>query len=95
MVGLSDIPVVGKALDRISDVAVDTVFRGFRYVFCYKDLVYVLNCEIEKLNIQEDSMSRKAVAERANGKIIDHRVLKWQKDAEEIQESAKKKFGKK
>ncbi|KAK1368049.1 NB-ARC domain-containing protein [Heracleum sosnowskyi] len=90
MVGLSDIPFVGKALDRISDVAVDAVFRGFRYMFCYKDGINVLNLEIERLKIQEDSMSRKVIAERGNGKNIDLRVLKWQNDAEEIQETAKK-----
>ncbi|KAL1834474.1 hypothetical protein ACET3Z_004125 [Daucus carota] len=92
MVGLSDIPFVGKALDRVSDVAVDAVFRGFRYMFCYKDGINDLNTEIEKLGIQMDNMSRKATAEKANGKKIDHRVLKWQKDVEDIQERAKTSF---
>lgn len=90
MVGLSDIPFLGKALDRISDVAVDALFHGFRYMCCYKDRVKVLNSEIEKINIQENIMSRKASVERANGKKIDDHVVKWQKDVEEIRESAKK-----
>lgn len=58
-------------------------------MFCYKELVNVLNSEIEKVNIQEDRISRKVVAERANGKTIEDHILKWQKEVEEIQESSK------
>ncbi|KAL1830762.1 hypothetical protein ACET3Z_000413 [Daucus carota] len=88
MVGLSDIPCVGKLVDRISDVAVDAIFRGFRYMFCYKDLVKTLDCQVEKASNEEDRVSTKVAAERANGKIIKDRVFKWQKEAEEIKESA-------
>ncbi|KAL1830765.1 hypothetical protein ACET3Z_000416 [Daucus carota] len=88
MVGLSDIPFVGKLVDRISDAAVDTIFRGFRYMFCYKDLVKTLDSQVEKANTEEERVSTKVAAERANGKIIEDRVFKWQKEAEEIKESA-------
>lgn len=94
MVGLSDIPCVGKTLYRISDATVESLFCGFHYMFCYKELVNVLNSEIEKVNIQEDMMSRKVVAERANGKTIKDHVLKWQKEVKEIQESSKEFGGK-
>ncbi|XP_017230293.2 disease resistance protein At4g27190-like [Daucus carota subsp. sativus] len=88
MVGLSDIPFVGKLVDRISDAAVDTIFRGFRYMFCYKDLVKTLDSQVEKANTEEERVSTKVAAERANGKIMEDRVFKWQKEAEEIKESA-------
>ncbi|KAK1392302.1 NB-ARC domain-containing protein [Heracleum sosnowskyi] len=87
MVGLADIPIVGKLVERISDKAVDAVFRGFRYVFRYRSLVNQLNTETEKLDTEKEKMSRKVMEEEANGKIIELHVLKWQKDVEEIQKS--------
>lgn len=89
MVSLSDIPCVGKVVDRMSDATVDAFFRGLRYLFCYKELVNVLNSEIENVNIQEDRVSQKSAEERANGKIIEDHVLKWQMEVKEMQESAK------
>lgn len=94
MVGLSDIPCLGKTLDRISDATVESLFCGLHYMFCYKEIVNVLNSEIEKVNIQEDRISRNVVAERANGKTIEDHVLKWQKEVKEIQESSKEFGGK-
>ncbi|KAL1830758.1 hypothetical protein ACET3Z_000409 [Daucus carota] len=88
MVGLADIPIVGKVVDRISDAAVDAIFRGFRYMFCYKDLVKTLNSQVEKANTEEKRVSTKVAAEKANGKIIEKNVLDWQKEAGEIKESA-------
>ncbi|XP_074380648.1 disease resistance protein At4g27190-like [Apium graveolens] len=76
-------------MDRISDATVDVLFRGFRYMFCYKDLANVLDSEIGKLDIEDDRVSRKVVSEKANGKTIEDHVLKWQKEVEEIQESVK------
>ncbi|XP_017243370.1 probable disease resistance protein At4g27220 [Daucus carota subsp. sativus] len=90
MVGLADIPIVGKLVDRISDAAVDTIFRGFRYMFFYKHLVKTLDSQVEKANTEEERVSRKVAAERANGKLIEPHVDKWQKEAEEIKESAEK-----
>ena len=90
MVGLSDIPCVGKLVDRISDAAVDAIFRGFRYMFRYKDLVKTLDSQVEKANTKEERVSTKVAAERANGKLIEPHVDKWQKEAEEIKESAHK-----
>ncbi|KAL1825678.1 hypothetical protein ACET3Z_012456 [Daucus carota] len=87
MVGVSDIPCVGKVVDRISDATVNALFRGLRYMFCYKALVDDLNSEIKKVNIEEVRVSRKAAAERGNGKIIYDEVLEWQKEVKEIQES--------
>ncbi|WOG94555.1 hypothetical protein DCAR_0313851 [Daucus carota subsp. sativus] len=87
MVGVSDIPCVGKVVDRISDATVNALFRGLRYMFCYKALVDELNSEISKVNIEEVRVSRKAAAERDNGKIIYDHVLEWQKEVKEIQES--------
>ncbi|KAL1830760.1 hypothetical protein ACET3Z_000411 [Daucus carota] len=66
MVGLADIPCVGKVVDRISDAAVDALFRGFRYMFCYKDLVKTLDSQVENANTEEERVSRKVTAERAN-----------------------------
>lgn len=94
MVDLSDIPCVGKFVDRISDATVDPMFRGFRYLFCSNDLANVLNSEIKKVHIQKGRLSRKAVAERADGKTFEDHVLKWQKEVDEIQESAKEFSGK-
>ncbi|XP_074377101.1 disease resistance protein At4g27190-like [Apium graveolens] len=65
MVGLFDIPCLGKVVDRLSDGMVDLLFRGFNYMFCYKDHVNVLNSEIEKVKIEEVRVSRKAVAATA------------------------------
>uniref|UniRef100_A0A175YG88 NB-ARC domain-containing protein n=1 Tax=Daucus carota subsp. sativus TaxID=79200 RepID=A0A175YG88_DAUCS len=90
MVGLSDIPSVGKLVDRISNAAVDAIFRGFRYMFCYKDLVKTLDSQVEKANTEEERVSTKVAAERANGELIKPHVDKWQKEAEEIKESAHK-----
>ncbi|XP_063946788.1 disease resistance protein At4g27190 isoform X2 [Daucus carota subsp. sativus] len=87
MVGLADIPFVGKFVERISDNTVDAVFRGLRYLFCYKALVDELSSETEKLNIEKDKMSRKVNEEKDNGKIIEDYVLKWQNSVEEIQKS--------
>ncbi|XP_074356442.1 uncharacterized protein LOC141696159 [Apium graveolens] len=89
MVSLSDIPCVGKVVDRISDATVDAFFRGLRYLFCYKELIDVLNSEIENVNIQEYRVSQKCAEERANGKIIEDHVFKWQTEVKEMQESAK------
>ncbi|KAL1830768.1 hypothetical protein ACET3Z_000419 [Daucus carota] len=90
MVGLADIPIVGKLVDRISDAAVETIFRGFRYMFFYKNLVKTLDSQVEKANTEEERVSRKVAAERANGKLIEPHVDRWQKKAEEIKESAEK-----
>ena len=94
MVGLSDVPCVGKALDRVSEATVEAMFHGLRYMFCYKELVNVLNSDIEKVNIQEERVSRKAAAARADGKTVEDYVMKWQKEVEEIQESAREFSGK-
>ncbi|KAL1830752.1 hypothetical protein ACET3Z_000403 [Daucus carota] len=75
---------------RISDAAVDAFFRGFRYMFCYKDLVKTLDSQVEKAYTEEERVSAKVAAERANGKLIKPHVDKWQKEAEEIMESAEK-----
>ncbi|KAL1822230.1 hypothetical protein ACET3Z_009008 [Daucus carota] len=88
MVGLADIPIVGKFVEKVSEYTVDAVFRGLHYMFCYQTLVNDLNSEIEKLNIEEEKMSRKVMEEKANGKIIEDYVVKWQTDVEEIQKSA-------
>ncbi|KAL1830771.1 hypothetical protein ACET3Z_000422 [Daucus carota] len=90
MVGLADIPIVGKLVDRISDAAVETIFRGFRYMFFYKNLVKTLDSQVEKANTEEERVSRKVAAERANGKLIDTHVDDWQEDAKVIKESAEK-----
>ncbi|KAL1830754.1 hypothetical protein ACET3Z_000405 [Daucus carota] len=89
MVGLADIPCVGKLVDILSEVAVKATFRGFRYMFCYKDLVKTLESQVKEANTEEERVSREVAAERANGKIIEKTVLDWQKQAEEIKESAK------
>lgn len=85
MVGLSDIPIVGKVVDRISDATVEAMFRGLKYVFFYKALVNDLDSEIGKLNSEMERVSRKVEEERDNGKIIYDDVLTWQKKVEEIQ----------
>ncbi|KAL1825327.1 hypothetical protein DCAR_0313475 [Daucus carota subsp. sativus] len=89
MVGLADIPCLGKIVERVSDATVDSLFRGCGYMFCYKDLVKVLDKEIQKLNIQEERVSAKTVEKRADGKIIKGHVLEWQKEVEAIQKNAK------
>lgn len=89
MVGLSDIPCVGKVVDRISDATFEAVFRRLRYIFCYKDLLNVLNSKIVNLKIEEVRVSRKADEERANGKRLEDHVSKWLNDVEKIQDSAK------
>ncbi|KAL8124308.1 hypothetical protein AgCh_012094 [Apium graveolens] len=93
MVDISDIPQVGKIVDRISDATVDPIFRRFCNLFCYKDLVNVLIYEIEKVYIQKGRVSRKVIAERADGKTIEDHVLKWRKEVDDIQESAKELSG--
>lgn len=77
MVGLPDIPCVGKIVDKISDAIVDPLFRGFSYMFSYKDYVNNLNSEIEKFTNQKGRVSRKDITEKDNGKILDADVLKW------------------
>ncbi|KAL8090039.1 hypothetical protein AgCh_039487 [Apium graveolens] len=94
MVSLSDIPCVGKVVDRISDATVDAFFRGLRYLFCYKELIDVLNSEIENVNIQEYRVSQKCAEERANGKIIEDHVFKWQTEGGYAQGYEIIKFGK-
>ncbi|KAL1827378.1 hypothetical protein ACET3Z_005790 [Daucus carota] len=89
MVGVADIPCVGKIVDRISDATVGALFRGLNYMFCYKSLIEVLNSEIENIDIEEARVSRNVVAEKASGKTIEDHVFKWQKDVKEIQESSK------
>lgn len=42
MCSVSDIPIVGKAVDKISEVIVEAGTRGIGYLFCYKGLVYDL-----------------------------------------------------
>ncbi|KAL1827800.1 hypothetical protein ACET3Z_006212 [Daucus carota] len=89
MVGLSDIPVLGNFVDRISDATVEALFRGLRYLFCYKELVNVLNSEIDKVNIQQGRVSKKSDEERSDGKVIEDHVLRWQTEVKEMQDSAK------
>ncbi|WOH07365.1 hypothetical protein DCAR_0726795 [Daucus carota subsp. sativus] len=86
MVGLGDIPCVGKFVERLSEYTVDAVFHSLKYMLCYKSLVNDLNSEIEKLNIEKDKMCRKVKEEEKNGKVIQDYVSKWQKEVEEIQE---------
>lgn len=90
MVGLSDILCVGKVVDKISDATVDALFRGLKYMFCYKALLKELDSEMKNLKSKKDKMSSKAEEERNNGKIIDNDVLTWQKEVEGIQKSAQK-----
>ncbi|KAL1823925.1 hypothetical protein ACET3Z_010703 [Daucus carota] len=71
MVGLADIPIVGKFVEKVSECTVDAVFRGLHYMFSYQTLVNNLNSEIEKLNIEKEKMSRKVREEKANGKTIE------------------------
>ncbi|KAL1824639.1 hypothetical protein ACET3Z_011417 [Daucus carota] len=87
MVGLSDIPCLGKIVDRVSDAMVDPLFRGFDYMFCYKDSVNFLDSEIRKLGNHEGRVSRRTDAEKNNGKTIDMDVSKWQQEVKEIQRS--------
>ncbi|XP_074381082.1 uncharacterized protein LOC141721849 [Apium graveolens] len=89
MVGVADIPCIGKFVDKLSDYTVEAVFRGLKYMFCYKSLVDQLNSETDKLNFQMDNMSRKVEKEKDNGKIIEEYVLKWQDDATELKKSGK------
>uniref|UniRef100_A0A165ZK31 Uncharacterized protein n=1 Tax=Daucus carota subsp. sativus TaxID=79200 RepID=A0A165ZK31_DAUCS len=88
MVGLADIPIVGKFVEKVSEYTVDAVFRGLHYMFCYQTLVNDLKSEIEKLNIEKEKISRKVMEEKANGKTIEDYVVKWEIDVEEIQKSA-------
>ncbi|XP_017238231.1 probable disease resistance protein At4g27220 [Daucus carota subsp. sativus] len=90
MVGLADIPIVGKFVEKVSEYTVDAVFRGLHDMFCYQTLVNNLNSEIEKLNIEKEKMSRKVREEKANGKAIEHYVVKWEADVEKIQMSGDK-----
>ncbi|KAL1830766.1 hypothetical protein ACET3Z_000417 [Daucus carota] len=91
MPGIGDIPIVGKLMDGISDVAVNAIFRGFRYMFCYKDFVETLESQVDKAKIEEERVSTKVAKEKANGKLIKPHVDKWQKEAaDEIKESAEK-----
>ncbi|KAL8128046.1 hypothetical protein AgCh_014839 [Apium graveolens] len=89
MVGVADIPCIGKVVDKVSDYTVEAVFRGLKYMFCYKSLVDQLNSETDKLNIQMDNMSREVEKEKDNGKIIKTHVLKWQDDATELKKNGK------
>lgn len=70
MVGLFDIPCIGNIVERISDATVDPLFRGFRYMFSYKDHVKVLDSELQKLDTENNKMTREVGEERDNGKII-------------------------
>ena len=88
MVGLADIPIVGKFVEKVSEYTIDAVFRGLHYMFCYQTLVNNLNFENEKLSIEKEKMSRKDMEEKANGKTIEDYVSKWETDVEEIQKSA-------
>ncbi|KAL1830763.1 hypothetical protein ACET3Z_000414 [Daucus carota] len=91
MPGIGDIPIVGKLVDGISDVAVAAIFRGFRYMFSYKNFVETLESQVEKAKIEEERVSTKVAEEKANGKLIKPHVDKWQKEAaDEIKESAEK-----
>lgn len=79
MCSVSNIPVVGKALDKISEVIVEAGTRGLRYVFCYKVLVNNLQTtKLKELEIQEESFAGKAAAEKNDGKIILKHVVDWQ-----------------
>ncbi|XP_074380528.1 disease resistance protein At4g27190-like isoform X2 [Apium graveolens] len=89
MVGVADVPCIGKFVDKVSDYTVEAVFRGLKYMFCYKSLVDQLNSETDKLNIQMDNMSREVEKEKDNGKIIKTHVLKWQDDATELKKNGK------
>lgn len=53
------------------------MFLGFRSLFCYKDLVNVLNSEMDNINIQEARVLKTTVAERADGKTLEDHLLKW------------------
>ncbi|XP_063947096.1 disease resistance protein At4g27190-like [Daucus carota subsp. sativus] len=90
MPGIADIPILGKLVDGISDAAVAAIFCGFRYMFCYKDLVKTFESQVEKASMEEDRVSTKVAAERANGKLIQPHVDKWQKEAAKIKESTEK-----
>lgn len=74
--------------DLISAATVNAVFRACRYMFRYRGLINDLKFEMDRMDIQKDWMSRRALEERDNGKTINGVVLKWQKDVEEFQESA-------
>ncbi|KAL1824724.1 hypothetical protein ACET3Z_011502 [Daucus carota] len=87
MVGLSDIPFVGKTIDRISDATVEAVFRKLKYMISYRALIGDLISEIEKVNTEEASVSAAADAARADGKIIYADLFKWQLEVAEIQAS--------
>ncbi|KAL8127653.1 hypothetical protein AgCh_014526 [Apium graveolens] len=89
MVGVADVPCIGKFVDKVSDYTVEAVFRGLKYIFFYKSLVDQLNSETDKLNIQMDNMSREVEKEKDNGKIIKTHVLKWQDDATELKKNGK------
>ncbi|KAL8115926.1 disease resistance protein UNI-like [Apium graveolens] len=89
MVGLSDIPCLGKVVDRLSDAIYEAGFRQLRYMFCYKDLLKDLDSKIVTLKIEEVRVSRKADEERANGKRLEDHVLKWLNDVGKFQHSVK------
>lgn len=80
---------VSNIVERISDAAVDGVFRGLRYMFLYKSYVNDLSSEIEKVDIELHEVSARAEVERNNGKIIKDHVLRWLDNVIEIQESSK------
>lgn len=45
MVGLADIPCFEKLVDKVPYIVVKALYRGLRYMFCYKSLVNELNLE--------------------------------------------------
>lgn len=69
--------------------AVNPVFRGYRYMFRYRGLINELKFEMERMYMHKVRMSDIALEERDKGKTINGDVLKWQKEVEEIQKSAK------
>uniref|UniRef100_A0A164XJV3 Uncharacterized protein n=1 Tax=Daucus carota subsp. sativus TaxID=79200 RepID=A0A164XJV3_DAUCS len=87
MVGLADIPIVGKFVEKVSEYTIDAVFRGLHYMFCYQTLVNNLNFENEKLSIEKEKMSRKDMEEKANGKTIEDYVSKWETEEKYIWEA--------
>lgn len=90
MCSLSDIPVVGKAVDKISVVIVEAGTRGLVHLFCYKGVVNDLKAtKINELQIQEESVARKAAAAKNNGQILLKHVVDWQEKVVEIKDQVK------
>nr|XP_017239546.1 PREDICTED: probable disease resistance protein At1g12280 [Daucus carota subsp. sativus] len=90
MCSLSDIPVVGKAVDKISVVIVEAGTRGLVHLFCYKGVVKDLKAtKINELQIQEESVARKAAAAKNNGQILLKHVVDWQEKVVEIKDQVK------